>query len=118
MIEKNIEINNAKQEIEEIVEKCNCCGLCKELDPVFKILKEEPVSPRGRAILFSNHIFEKNVFESPLPGLCKISCPFKIDIDEAIRKARLILNLRGKENEENKKILNKIIKKENPFKQL
>lgn len=117
MTQDSIEINNAKQEIQEIVEKCNYCGLCKELDPVFKVLREEAQSSRGRAILFSKNIFDKNIFADPLSGQCKISCPFDIDLDLAIRKARKVLNLKNRQHSANKKILKKIQNKQNPFEQ-
>ena len=111
----NIESNNAKEEISEIVEKCNRCGLCKELDPVFRVLREEALSPRGRAILFSKRICDKSVFDHPLPGICKGSCPFDIDIDKAIRRARKIMNLKNQQDKENKIMLEKIKNNKNPF---
>jgi Fe-S oxidoreductase len=116
MNEKKVEIENTKEEILEIIEKCNFCGLCKQLDPVFRIIKEESQSPRGWVILFEKKVFNKDVFDYPLSGVCKESCPFNIDIDNAIRKARKILNLKGQENPVNKEILKKIKNKENPYK--
>jgi len=41
-----IELNNAKEEAIEALEKCTRCGLCKELCPVFRALREEQTSPR------------------------------------------------------------------------
>lgn len=113
--EEKIEIENAKEEILEIVEKCNKCGLCKELDPIFRVFREEALSPRGRCILFSKKIYDPEIFDDPLSGICKQTCPFEIDIDSAIRKARKILNIRGKENEMNKNFLKRIKDKQNPF---
>lgn len=112
-----IEISNAREEILEIVEACNKCGLCKEHDCVFKVLREESGSSRGRAILLTelSGIMDKTLFDYPLDGTCKQSCPFNIDIDEAIRKSRRILNTRGNENPINKEILKKINNKQNPF---
>jgi len=115
MAENDVEINNAIEEINEIIEKCNHCGLCKELDPIFRVLRQEELSPRGKAILFSEKIFDKSVFDDCLCGLCKVSCPFKINMDEAIRKARKIMNLRGSENLKNKEMLAKILEKKNPY---
>ena len=43
----NVEEKNTREEIIEILEKCTKCGLCKELCPVFKALREEQYSPRG-----------------------------------------------------------------------
>ena len=112
-----IEINNAKEEILGIVEQCNKCGLCKENDCVFKALREEAMSSRGRATLLVQPLgtIDKTLFNHVLDGTCKQSCPFNIDIDDAIRKARRILNAKGKENEVNKEILNRIKNKQNPF---
>ncbi len=112
-----IEVNNAKEEILELVEQCNKCGLCKEYDCVFKSLREEAMSSRGRAILLTQPLgtLDNTLFNHPLDGTCKQSCPFNIDIDEAIRKARRILNVKGKEHKVNKEILNKIKNKQNPF---
>ena len=111
-----IEQDNAKEEIAEIAEKCIKCGLCKELCPVFKILREEQHSPRGHAILLSNKIFDKAVFDCALCKACEEKCPLDLKICTAIKKARQVLNLKGKENPENKKMLQKIMAKENPYK--
>ena len=115
MTNEDIEVSNAKEEIQEIIDKCNSCGLCKELDPVFRVLKEESLSPRGLAALFSKNQYTKDIFNYSLCGICKEKCPFNIDIDAAVRKARKILNLRNKEDKENKKLLEKTLNKENPF---
>ena len=65
-----IAINNAKEEILEIVEQCNKCGLCKENDCVFMALREEAMSSRGRAILLTkpSGSFDKTLFDHPLDG--------------------------------------------------
>ena len=116
MTEK-MQINNTKEEILEIVEKCNKCGLCKETDSLFKALREEAQSSRGRAILLTQPLgtLDKTLFNHPLDGSCKEKCPFDIDIDNAIRRARKILNLKGKELKENKETLKKIKDNKNPY---
>ena len=110
-----IEQSNAKEEIIEICEKCIKCGLCKELCPVFKILREEASSPRGHAIMLSNKIYEKLVFDCTLCKACEEKCPLNLKICTAIRKARQVLNLKEKENPENKKMKEKLDKNENPY---
>ena len=50
-----IETDNATEEIKEIVEKCIKCGRCKNLCPVFKVMREEQYSPRGKAIILENN---------------------------------------------------------------
>jgi len=110
-----IEQNNAKEEILEILEKCTKCGLCKELCPVFRVLREEQSSPRGHAVLLSNRIFDKIVFDCALCMNCEKKCPLNLKICEAIKKARQVLNLKGSENAAGKEILKKILNKENPY---
>ena len=111
----SIEEKNAREEIIEILEKCTRCGLCKELCPVFNVLREEQYSPRGHAILLSNKIFEKIVYDCSLCKACEEKCPLNLEICKAIKKAKLILTLKGKENELNKKILKRILDKRNPY---
>jgi len=110
-----IEQSNAKEEIIEIMEKCIKCGLCKELCPVFLVLREEQYSPRGHAIMLSNKIFDKIIFDCTLCKACEEKCPLSLRICAGIKKARHILNLKGKENPENKKMKNKIMSGENPY---
>jgi glycolate oxidase iron-sulfur subunit len=111
----NIEEKNAKEEILEIFDKCNRCGLCKELCPVFRVLKEEQYSPRAHAILLSNKVFEELVFKCSLCKACEKKCPFNLKICQAMQKARQVLNLRGKENPKIKAMLRKVENKENPW---
>ena len=115
MTEKNIEVSNAFEELREIVEKCNHCGICKALDPIFRATREESLSPRGRAALFSKEIVDSSAFDYAMCGACAEKCPFNIDMDEAVRKARKILNLEEKENPENQRMLKRVIEKKNPF---
>ena len=110
-----IEIDNAKEEIIEVLEKCTKCGLCKELCPVFKVIREEQYSPRGHAILLSNKVLDKIAFDCTLCKACEERCPFNLKICTAIKRARQILNLKEKDNPENKKMLEKFLKKKNPY---
>jgi len=111
----NIEEKNAQEEIIEIAEKCIKCGLCKELCPVFKILREEQFSPRGHAILLSNKIYDKILFDCTLCKACEEKCPLSLKLCTAIKKARNVLNLHEKENPENAKMVQKIESGENPY---
>ena len=110
-----IEEKNAKEEMIEILEKCTKCGLCKELCPVFKVLREEQSSPRGHAILLSNKIIDKIVFDCTLCRACEEKCPLNLRICTAIKKARQVLNIKDRENQEIKKLAQKIIDRKNPF---
>ena len=110
-----IETENAKEEITELMEKCIKCGLCKGLCPVFKIIREEQYSPRGHAILLSNNIIDKIVFDCTLCRACEEKCPLNLRICTAIKKARQILNIRNKGNPQNEKMLKKIEEGGNPY---
>jgi glycolate oxidase iron-sulfur subunit len=112
---QTIEEKNIKEEIIEILEKCTRCGLCKELCPVFKVLREEQSSPRGHSILLSNKIYEKILFDCTLCKACEEKCPFSLKICEAIKKARFILNSKGKENTRLKEMLKKLGEGTNPY---
>lgn len=112
----DLEIKNAKEEIFEIFEKCNRCGLCKELCPVFRVLREEQTSPRGHAILLSNKVIDKLVFECTLCKACEEKCPFNLEICKAIKKSRQILALKNQDHPELKQLLKKIHEGKNPYK--
>lgn len=86
-----IESDNAKEEIREIVEKCINCGMCKSRDSVFKVMREEQYSPRGKAIMLKNNQYDSIFFDDNLSRQCEVSCPLKIKMHEAIIKARKVL---------------------------
>ena len=104
---KMIEEKNAKEEVIEICEKCIKCGLCKDLCPIFKVLRQEDCSPRGHAILLSNKIYDKILFDCTLCKACEEKCPLNLQLCTAIKKARQVLNLKDKESPENIKVLKK-----------
>jgi glycolate oxidase iron-sulfur subunit len=110
-----IEEKNSKEEIIEITEKCIKCGLCKELCPIFKILREEQSSPRGHAILLSNKIYDKILFDCTLCKSCEEKCPMNLKLCTAIKKARQVLNLKEKGHPENEKIVKKFEEGKNPY---
>ena len=113
-----IEEKNAKEEIIEITEKCIKCGLCKELCPVFLILREEQYSPRGHAILLSNKVYDKILFDCTLCKSCEEKCPLNLKLCTAIRKARQVLNLKENENPENQKMVRRFEEGKNAYKGL
>jgi len=112
---KDIEVNNTEDEMQGILEECIKCGLCKSLCPVFDIMREEYYSPRGKAIMLSERFVDKIVFECNLCKACEKKCPLKIKVWEAVRKAREVSNLKGKELESNKEMIKNIRESGNPF---
>lgn len=110
-----VEEKNAREEIIEISEKCIKCGLCKELCPVFKAIREEQFSPRAHMILLSNKILDKIIFDCTLCRACEEKCPLNLKLCTAIKKARNVLNIKDKDKPENRKMLERLDKKENPY---
>jgi glycolate oxidase iron-sulfur subunit len=111
----DIEEKNAREEVQELLERCTRCGLCKELCPPFLVLREEDKSPRAHAILLSNKQFSDIIWQCTLCRACEEKCPFKLEMCKAIKKARQVTNLRGRENSEMKKIIKKMNLGDNPY---
>ena len=110
-----IEEKNAKEEMIEIMEKCMKCGLCKELCPVFRVIREEAVSPRGKINLLRKEIYDKLIFECALCKACEIRCPLNLKLCDAFKKARFVLAESGKSTAENEEMIKNIRKFGNPF---
>jgi len=110
-----VEAENAKEEINEIVEKCIKCGMCKSLCPVFKIVREETISPRGKATILDNKVYDKIVYQCSLCKACEQKCPLNLKLCTAFKKARQVLVETGKETEENKEMIKNIRQDGNPF---
>lgn len=110
-----VEAENAKEEVQEIIEKCIMCGMCKSLCPVFRIIREETISPRGRILVLEKEIYDKIVYECSLCKACEEKCPLDLKLCEAFRKARKVLVESGKETMENKEMIKNIRQEGNPF---
>jgi len=110
-----IKINNLQEEIQDILEPCIKCGMCKSLCPVFKILRQEAYSPRGHAMVLSDKILDKIIFECNLCKACEQTCPLEIKICDAIKKAREVLVLKNKGLKQNKEMISNIEKTGSPF---
>lgn len=111
----SVEAENAKEEVKEIVERCVRCGMCKSNCPVFKVIREETISPRGKAILLQDDVFDKIVYECTLCKSCEVKCPSGVELCEAFRKAREFLVQNKKETPSNKEMIGNIRKSGNPF---
>jgi|SRR3989338_4690488 len=110
-----IEIDNAKEEIKEIVEKCFRCGMCKSFCPVLRVMREEQYSPRGRAIILEKDYFERIVYDCSLCKACEVSCPLHLRLCTAFINARKVLINQKKELIENKEMIKNIDKTGNIF---
>ena len=110
-----IEADNLMEEASEIFEGCVRCGMCKALCPVFKVLREEGVSARGKGIVLSEKVMDKILFECTLCRACEEKCPLNIKICEAVRKGREAMVLRGKGLKGNAEMMKNVRKSGNPF---
>ena len=111
----NLEIENAKEQIKEIVEKCIRCGMCRSHCPVLRVMREEEFSPRGKAIILDNNFFEKIVYDCNLCKACEKKCPLNLELCHAFINARKILVLNKKEIPENKETIKNLEKTGNIF---
>lgn len=110
-----IEAKNLMEESAEILEKCIQCGMCKAICPVFKALREEQVSPRGKAIILSDKTLDKVIFECTLCRGCEQKCPLNLKVCDAILKAREAAVLKGQGLKENLEMIENVRKSGNPF---
>ena len=110
-----LEANNLMEEASDVFDSCIKCGMCKTICPVFKALKEEQVSARGKAIILSDKIMDKIVFECTLCKGCEEKCPLGIKVCDAVRKAREAMVLRGKGLKSNEEMIQNVRKSGNPF---
>ena len=110
-----IESDNAKEDVKEIVEKCIKCGMCKPLCPVFKIMREEQYSPRGKAIILNNNAYEKVIYQCNLCKACEKTCPLNLKLCSAFINARKVLVGNKKEISGNKEMIENLEKTGNIF---
>lgn len=111
----NVERKNLLEEIGEILSPCIKCGMCKSLCPVFKVLKEEEVSPRGHSIMLNEKILNELVFKCTFCKACEEKCPLGLKICDAMKKAREALVSDDEGLSSNKKMVESIRKTGSPF---
>jgi glycolate oxidase iron-sulfur subunit len=108
-----IEANNLLEEASEVFETCTKCGMCKDLCPSFKVLKNEAVSPRGHAIMLTDKIIDKVIYTCTLCGACERKCPLNIKLCDAVLKAREAAVLKGKGTKADKEMAEEVRRKNN-----
>jgi len=92
---------------------CIECGLCREVCPVFRILRQEQISPRGLAILNAQRVASLVFYQCTLCRACQVGCPVNHDPDGESVRARLVAG--GVETEANRSMIANIRQYGNPF---
>ena len=110
-----IEAGNLMEEASGVFDNCVQCGMCKSRCGVFRVLREEQYSPRGKADLLSDKIMDKILFECNLCRACEESCSLKVKVCEGVLKAREAMVLMGRGLAGNEEMVANIRKKGNPF---
>lgn len=110
-----IEAANLMEGAAEIFDSCVQCGLCKGRCGVFRILREEEFSARGKRDLFCGKIMDKIIFECNLCRACEESCPLGIKVCDAVLKGREAMVLLGKGLRGNEEMIKNVRKSGSPF---
>ena len=92
---------------------CIACGLCREACPVFTILRQEPISPRGLALLSYQGVPSEVFYQCTLCRSCRVACPVGHDpFGESIRAALVAHSV---ETDANRQMIENIRAYGNPF---
>jgi Fe-S oxidoreductase len=110
-----LEAANLMEDVRSILEPCIKCGMCKGVCPVFKVLCEEEVSPRGRTIVLSEKFLTEALYKCNLCRACENNCALEIKLCDAFLKARQAAALLGKGIKQNDEMIENIRKTGNPF---
>ena len=110
-----VEADNLIEDACEIFESCVKCGMCKAICPVFKVLREEQFSARGKAVLVSEKVLDSVFFDCNLCKGCEVKCPLGIKVCDGVLKIREAMVLKGKGLKENEEMIENIRKFGNPF---
>ncbi|PIN88538.1 hypothetical protein COU61_04490 [Candidatus Pacearchaeota archaeon CG10_big_fil_rev_8_21_14_0_10_35_13] len=82
---------NAKNEVSELLDKSLTSASINSLDPVFRIIRDEVVSPRGQLLILKSGIFDPVLFQASLCGIADIFSPSGVEYSKIIRKSRKAL---------------------------
>jgi len=110
-----IEAGNLMEEAAEVFDGCVSCGMCKSRCGVFRVLREEQYSGRGKKDLISKKVMDKIVFECNLCRACEEACPLDVKVCDAVLKCRQAMVLLDKGLVGNEEMVKNIRKSGNPF---
>ncbi|MAG02214.1 hypothetical protein CMI42_02660 [Candidatus Pacearchaeota archaeon] len=113
-MKRRVEEHNLKEEIKDIVDRSIKSGISNDLCAVFRILREDRFSPRGKAMILNQGLFEKSVYDCNLCKACEQGIR-NTNLCEAFRKAREVLVLKNKEIPENKEMIENLRKTGNVY---
>ncbi len=106
--EVSIESHNAKEEVAELLTDNIHSGMSKSLDPVYRVIKEETVSPRGQLLNLERGIYDQILYKSTLCMAAEQKSLSNISFSRIIRKARKVLTEQGLEPQSVKEVLKQI----------
>ncbi len=113
--QEKLEAANLLEEVSDILEPCIKCGMCKSLCPVFKVICEEEVSPRGRTIVLNEKFLTEALYKCNLCRACENKCPLELKLCDAFLKARQAAALLDKGIKQNDEMMKNIRETGNPF---
>lgn len=94
-------------------ENCSLCGECNSACPVWKVVFNETVAPRGFAVLEKKEILDKVFYICSLCGACYEECPINVDLK--LRKIRQLLVEKKIETKVNKEMIESLRVCGNPY---
>ncbi len=103
-----IESHNAKEEVMELIGGNINSGLSKSLDPVYRVIKEETISPRGQLLNLEKGVYDNILYKSALCMAAEQKSLSGVPFSKIIRKARKVLTEQGCEPESVKEVLKQI----------
>jgi len=92
-----VTVNNPLDAYAEEIIRCNKCGFCLATCPVYDVLRDEAIAPRGllrlvRAVydgqLSPSDDYAQRIFSCSLCGVCTPTCPSGVEVDGILQAAR------------------------------
>ena len=108
------EEHNLKGEIKDIIGKALKAGINNEGCAVFRIMRKEQYSPKGKARILDHNFYEKIVYKCNLCRACDNDL-INSRLCDAFQKARQVLVLQKKELMANKKMIENLRKTGNVY---